>query len=78
MFHTRFANGSSERPPLPKVEIVRADGDGGVTTGKLVAHIDGFWHFFDENNLLASVPDDKVTSVTTMDTDTVWIIRESA
>jgi hypothetical protein len=39
------------------------DGVGESLKGRLVAHSDGFWHFFDENNTLLSIPDDKVSRV---------------
>jgi hypothetical protein len=49
-------------PPLPTVEITtQSDDSNDVTvTGHLVAHTDGVWHFFDEENTLISLRDDKV------------------
>jgi len=53
-------------PPLPKVSItspakVAIEGVPVPLEGYLVAHIDGFWHLFDEQrNELLSIPDDKV------------------
>jgi len=29
-----------------------------------MAHVDGFWHFFDESKMLRFIPDDKVMTVT--------------
>jgi hypothetical protein len=51
-------------PPLPRVEIIRAENEGARDTGQLMAHVDGFWHFFDESKMLRSIPDDKVMTVT--------------
>jgi hypothetical protein len=51
-------------PPLPRVEIIRAENGGARDTGQLMAHVDRFWHFFDESKMLRSIPDDKVMTVT--------------
>jgi hypothetical protein len=56
-------------PPLPEVEITeqpRGDttkGNASPTRGYLVAHRDGFWHLFDQNNALLSIPDERVLQV---------------
>jgi hypothetical protein len=55
---------ASINPPLPRVEIVSSEGDE-LITGRLVGHVDGFWHFFSEADVFTSVPDDKVTVITT-------------
>ena len=52
-------------PPLPRVRITGQPGTNieGVSNpinGHLVTHSDGFWYFFDENDELLSIPDDKV------------------
>jgi hypothetical protein len=56
----------TEAPPLPEVKVTkRSGGEEGPEPPKrhLVAHSDGFWHFFDENNDLLSIPDDQVSYV---------------
>jgi hypothetical protein len=53
-------------PQLPAAKITKQDGgEEGPHPPKryLVAHSDGYWHLFDENNDLLSIPDDQVSSV---------------
>jgi hypothetical protein len=55
-------------PPLPLVKITppeaaRAGMLPPPIEGHLVAHSNGFWHLFDKNNELLSIPDDRVSSV---------------
>jgi hypothetical protein len=56
-------------PPLLEVRIdMQAEGSttegvGESLKGRLVAHSDGFWHLFDDNAILLSIPDDRVISV---------------
>jgi hypothetical protein len=59
-------------PPLPRVEIFSSD-DSEVVTGRLIAHVDGFWHFFTPGNVLSSVPDDKVKVITAIGPDSYWL-----
>jgi hypothetical protein len=59
-------------PPLPKVQINRSD-DSEVITGRLIAHVDGFWHFFTPGKVLFSVPDDKVEDIITIGPDSYWV-----
>ncbi len=63
-------------PPLPRVEIrlkeerPKEDIDqvSNYCVGRLVAHTDGFWHLFVENQeRLLSIPDDRVIAVRTFD-----------
>jgi hypothetical protein len=56
------------KPPLPRVRITKRSEVAPLQLpdpleGLLVTHSDGFWHLFDENNELLSVPDDKVLVV---------------
>jgi hypothetical protein len=46
-------------PPLPRVEIIRAENEGARDTGQLMANVDGFWHFFDESKMLSLYPTTK-------------------
>jgi hypothetical protein len=54
------------QPPLPKVVLAKQDGPTieevpDSLEGRLVAHSDGFWHLFvEEQHELLSIPDDKV------------------
>jgi hypothetical protein len=56
-------------PPLLEVRIdMQAEGsatEGAGTSlkGRLVSHGDGFWHLFDKDAILLSIPDDRVISV---------------
>jgi hypothetical protein len=56
-------------PPLPEVEITEqpggdtTKGNASPTRGYLVAHSDGFWHLFDQNKALLSIPDERVLQV---------------
>jgi hypothetical protein len=54
--------------PLPDVTITKQidgapEGVSESLEGRLVAHSDGFWHLFDENDILLSIPDDRVLEV---------------
>jgi hypothetical protein len=55
-------------PPLLEVRIDKqaegsTEGVGESLRGRLVAHSGGFWHLFDENDMLLSIPDARVLSV---------------
>jgi hypothetical protein len=47
-------------PPLPTVHI---SWDKGSTRGELLAHADGFWYVYNDENRLEAIPDDKVDEV---------------
>jgi len=70
--------------PLPQVEITKQVGttmesSSSLTevAGHLLAHSDGFWHIFDKNNDLLSIPDDQVSSVRIVSKTDTPHIRES-
>ncbi len=56
-------------PPLPWVKIAKHPPEdakkGGIPSvrGYLVSHSDGFWHLFDKNNQLLSIPDEQILDV---------------
>jgi MFS family permease len=60
-------------PPLPRVQITKHPPEGRREVippplqGHLVSHSDGFWHLFDVNNALLSIPDDQVLAVRIME-----------
>ena len=58
-------------PPLPNVSVKKRpealkEWDLDPTVGHLVAHTDGFWHLFNTDNELLSIPDDQVLDVRTV------------
>ena len=46
--------------PLPMVMLIKAGEATPNTVGWLVAHSDGYWHLFDSQKILLSVPDESV------------------
>jgi hypothetical protein len=58
-------------PPLPYVSIAKRSevltkGDARASEGHLVAHVNGFWHLFNEDSELLSIPDDQVSEARTI------------
>jgi hypothetical protein len=56
------------KPPLLAVALTIKSQDGmqprsTLLAGRLVAHSNSFWHLFDENNELLSIPDEQVLAV---------------
>jgi hypothetical protein len=50
-------------PPLPWVKISKNPPGDALEEGRLVTHSDGFWHLFDKNNDLLSIPDERVSEI---------------
>lgn len=46
--------------PLPRVTLINAGEATPNTVGWLVAHSDGYWHLFDSQHVLLSIPDERV------------------
>jgi len=56
-FFAAFVIAGFRAPLLPPIEITW---DKRPTTGGLLAHIDGFWYVFNEDDRLLAIPDRKV------------------